>query len=199
MIYLTRSEEGSSRAMAVPACDSVFDVVFWLIDRALNDKEYLAPQKMHHLLYLSQAYHAVLNRGARLVPAVFIAHEMGPMEPNVYRIFQSSERPYIERLMVPEGVEDFLDTIWRRFGHYSADYLNRALKLHPPYAEALRQAPRTEITLAAMIKFYSRTRNDSETRATTAPNAERMVKPKVLTTQTGRAVTVKQWIPGSAK
>ncbi|MBF0561319.1 MAG: hypothetical protein HQL37_04725 [Alphaproteobacteria bacterium] len=182
--------------MLAPACDSVFDVVFWFIDRALNDKEYLAPQKMHRLLYLAQAYFAAINRGRRLVPAIFIAHELGPLEPNVFRIFQSSERPYIERLMVPEAIEPFLDTVWRRFGHYSADYLSRALKLHQPYADALKEGPRTEITIAAMTRFYSRKRSDSEARVATAPNVERLIKPRVLRTQTGKPVAVKQWLPG---
>ena len=39
--------------MQAPVCDSTFDVVFWFMDRALNDKEYLQPGKMHRLLYLA--------------------------------------------------------------------------------------------------------------------------------------------------
>ena len=33
-------------AIAVKSC---LDVVFWLSDQALNDREYIQPQKLHHL------------------------------------------------------------------------------------------------------------------------------------------------------
>ncbi|MBF0129944.1 MAG: hypothetical protein HQL33_08115, partial [Alphaproteobacteria bacterium] len=109
-------------------CDSVFDVVFWFIDRALNDGEYLQPQKLHRMLYLSQAYFVVLGRGKVLMPATFIAHDSGPIEPNVFRLFASNDRAYVEHLMAPDTVEHFLDRLWRKFGHHSAEYLTRRSK-----------------------------------------------------------------------
>ena len=39
-----------------PAVFSTFDVAFWFADTALNNNEYLQPQKLHRLLFLSQAY-----------------------------------------------------------------------------------------------------------------------------------------------
>ncbi|MEO5373399.1 MAG: hypothetical protein H7840_03875 [Alphaproteobacteria bacterium] len=181
--------------MSAPVCSTIFDVLFWYIDRALNDNEYLQPQKMHRVLYLSQAYYAAINRRV-LMPAVFVAHELGPLEPNVFRIFSSTERPYIEHFMLPENVEHFLDSIWRRFGHHSGDYLTRLLKSHQPYAESFARGAGSEITIAAMASFYGRPRSETQVRAEGAPDPSQVLKPRVLRTQTGKPVAVKAWSPG---
>ena len=134
--------------MAGAAVDSAFDIAYWFIDRALNDNEYLQPQKMQRLMYLSQAYFAVAYRGRRLMPALFVADEFGPIEPNVFRAC-AIQRPAIEPKPLPEAVSHFLDSIWRRFGPHSAEYLNRLVNAHPPYYDAIAKGPRTEITLSS--------------------------------------------------
>ena len=50
--------------------DIAFKVAFWFENIALKDDEYLQPQKMHRLLFISQAYYAVINNGQKLMPAV---------------------------------------------------------------------------------------------------------------------------------
>ena len=185
--------------MQAPVCDSMFDVVFWFMDRALNDKEYLQSGKMHRLLYLAQAYYAVLRR-KKLVPAVFVAADEGPLEPNLYRLFAAAQRPYIERLMVPEEGEAFLDSLWRRFGHHSGDYLSRLLKSHAPYAEARAQGGmRAEIGLDAMVRFYGRPRQPDESSDAGRVDARQMIKPRMMRTQTGRPVAVQAWAPVKPK
>lgn len=182
--------------MRSAACDSVYDVVFWLTDRALNDSEYLQPYKMHSMMFLAQAYYGALHK-RRLVPAIFIAGERGPIEPNVFRIFASSDRPYIERLMVPEPVERFLDSLWRRFGHHSADYLVGLVRSHQPYKDAIARGPRTEIAMDAMVRFYGRSRSETQARAIGAPNADQVLKPRLMRTQAGKPVAVKAWAPAA--
>jgi len=170
------------------ALDSAFDVAFWFADTALNDNEYLQPQKLHRLMFLAQAYYAILNKRNKLMPAVFVASEMGPIEPNIYAAF-SKGRPDVEvTLFMPEGVEEFLDTIWRRFGHFSADRLTKMTKATAAFKEAYAKGKRAEITLDAMILAFSR--------AEDTPAADQVFRPKVLRSQTGRPVTVKAWVPG---
>jgi len=173
------------------ALDSAFDAAFWFADTALNDNEYLQPQKLHRLLFLSQAYYAILNNRAKLMPATFIASEMGPIEPNLYAAF-SKGRPDIEvNLFMADGVEEFLDTIWRRFGHFSADRLTKMTKATEAYKAAVRKGKRAEITLDAMILAFSR--------AEDTPAADQVFRPKVMRSQTGKPVTVKAWVPGKPK
>ena len=75
----------------IAACDSVFDVAVWITDRALEDGEYLQPQKMQRLLYLSQAYYGALSRGQKLIPCIFVANPWGPLNPQVGAFLRMSD------------------------------------------------------------------------------------------------------------
>lgn len=178
------------------AVRSTFDVVAWFTDRALNDGEYLQPQKLHHLLFLAQAYYAVAHRGARLMPTIFVAEETGPLVPDVARVLTGS-RSYVESEPMTIGIEDFLDSVWRRFGSHTSDFLGRQICAHPPFAMAAKKGRRSEITLEAMVDYYgaplrSSAANDG------APPLSHVLRPKVMRSHTGRPVSVQRWAPPSA-
>ncbi len=96
------------------ATDSVFDIAFWFSDRALNDNEYLQPVKLQYLLYLSQSYFAVAYNGKKLVPAIFIAEETGPVEPSVHRAWTRGRPTFDGNPVLSDDVHSFVDSIWRR-------------------------------------------------------------------------------------
>jgi uncharacterized phage-associated protein len=169
--------------------ESIFDVALWFADTALEQNEYLQPQKLHRLLYLSQGYYAVAFGGRKLMPAVFIAEEMGPMEPNVYKAFAKG-RPNIEpNIFLPDGVDHFLSGIWSRFGHNTPDRLAKMCKESLAFKQALKRGARTEIPLQAMLLSFAR--------AEGTPAATQVIKPKMMRSQSGRPVAVKRWVPGS--
>ena len=62
--------------------ESTFDVALWFQDRARREDTNLQAQKLQRLLYLAQSYYSAMNYGRKLMPAVFVAQEMGPIEPN---------------------------------------------------------------------------------------------------------------------
>lgn len=174
---------------------SSFDVVLWFFDKSLDEGDYLQPQKLHRLLFLAQAYYAVANNGAKLMPAVFVAEEMGPVEPNIFHVYETGTRPYMDPHRLPEKVEHFLDSIWRRFGTNTAEHLSRVIRAHGPFVEAWAKGPRTEIALEAMRAFYG---NPTRTQGR-APDVKDVVRPRVLRSQSGRAVAVKAWMPPGKK
>ena len=90
--------------------NNAFDVSIFFDDMALKEGTYLPPQKLQRLLFLSQAYYAVaFNR--KLMPAIFIADELGPIEPNIYIAF-SKGRPEIDAdLFLPFEAQNFLESI----------------------------------------------------------------------------------------
>ena len=168
--------------------ENAFDVAFWFSDTALNENEYLQPQKLQRLLFISQANYSVAFNGRILMPAFFVADEMGPLEPNIYMAF-SKGRPEIDaHLFLPDQVENFLDNIWRQFGKYSTDQLNKITKGTQAYKQAFKNGHRTEITLDAMRTSFSRSQSISKVEQTGVP--------KIMKTQSGRPVTVKTWVPG---
>jgi len=175
--------------IAMPAnVDNAFDVAFWFTDIALNENEYLQPQKLQRLLFIAQANYTVSFNGSRLMPAFFVADEMGPLEPNVYTAF-SRGRPDIDaRLFLPQEVENFLDKIWRQFGQYSTEKLNKITKGTLAYKQAFKNGHRSEISLDAMRVSFSHAQN--------TPGVDQAENPKILMTQSGRPVSVKVWVPG---
>lgn len=168
--------------------ENAFDIAFWFADTALNENEYLQPQKLQQLLFIAQAYYCVAYNGRKLMPAVFIADERGPIEPNSYAAF-SKGRPDIDaRLFLPHEVEAFLDSIWRRFGHHTTDRLSRMVKETTAYKQAIKRGHKAEIPLDAIHLSFAR--------AEQTPGVQQVVKPKMLRTQSGKAVAVKAWVPG---
>ncbi len=166
---------------------SAFDVAFWFADSALAENEYMQPQKLQRLLFISQAYYSVAFPKRTLMPAVFIADEMGPIEPNVFMAF-SRGRPDLDvELYLPHDVDAFLGSIWGRFGHHSIERLNELTNETAAYKQARLRGDRAEITLEAMrISF---------TRGETVPSVEQVVRPKVMRTQSGKPVIVRSWNP----
>ena len=178
------------------AVSSTFDLVAWLTDRALNDGEYLQPVKLHRLMYLAQAYFAVASRGRKLAPATFVAVDHGPVEPDVWRALAGG-RPYIESVPPADDAETFLDSLWRRFGAYSADHLGSLLRSHPPYLDAFAKGAGTEISLAAMVAFYGRPRPRG-TFAGGLPPVDEVLRPRTMRGSDGRPVSVRRWTPAKA-
>ncbi len=168
---------------------NAFDVAFFFADTALAENEYLQPQKLQGLLFLAQAYYAVAFKGRKLMPAVFVADERGPLEPNVYMAF-SKGRPDIDAdLFLPHEVEGFLEAIWRKFGQYSTEKITTMSKETTAFKRAKKRGNRAEIELADMQLSF--------VRAEKTPGVETFVKPKIYRTQSGKPVTVKSWTPGA--
>lgn len=172
------------------AVDSTLDVVFWFIDRAMADREYLQPQKLHRLLYLAQAYFAVAHYGRKLMPAVFVAEEEGPIEPTIFRLLEGG-RPSVQPRRISDSVADFLDSVWRRFGAHSTAHLSRVIRNHAPYRQALQKGLRAEITLEAMRQFYGGTTVGSSD----TPTVQQVMRPRLMRSQSGQPVAVTKWMP----
>lgn len=176
------------------AVKSCLDVVFWFSDRALNENEYIQPQKLHRLLFLAQAYFSVAYPGRKLMPATFVSDAFGPVEPTVFHCFAYGRPHMIEGNPLTDDIAHFLDGIWRRFGQYTAEQLNRKLADHTPVADAMGKGAGEEIPLSAMVKFYGA---EAASRRGGAPAAAQVVRPRLMRSQNGKAVAVTSWAPKS--
>lgn len=173
------------------AVKSCLDVVIWFSDRALNDREYIQPQKLHRLMFLAQAYYTVAYPGKKLMPATFVTDSFGPVEPTVFHAFAYGRPPMLDSNRLSDQVAGFLDGIWRRFGQYTADQLTKRLADHPAVTEAMAKGLNEEIPLDAMIKFYV---GEAAVRQG-MPGAAEVLRPRMLRSQDGKAVAVKSWMP----
>jgi len=173
------------------AVDSVFELAFWFCDRALNDNEYLQPIKLQYLMFLSQAYYATAYNGKKLVPAVFVADEVGPIEPSAFRAWEQGRPKFERKVNIPEDAAAFADSVWRRFGHHSAEHLSKLCRKTPAYVIALKRGRRAEIKLEELVASFSKSQN--------SPDVNQVVKPKIMRSHKGRAVEVKSWTPPKVK
>ena len=169
------------------AAKSAFDIAFNFADKALENNDYLQPQKLQRLMFLAQCVYAIRYGGKRLMPAVFVADELGPVEPNVHLAF-SKGRPDIDvEPWLPEEAQDVLDEVWRRFGHCSTEHLTRVTMDTPAYRFARQRGRGAEIDPDLMRLSFA----GDDSKSATLP----ATRPKIMRTQTGRPVSVAPWSP----
>lgn len=167
--------------MPSPAVQSAVDVATWFADQARKEDLYLQPQKLQRLLYIAQGSYAAMYYGRKLMPATFVADETGPVEPNIFRIFEMG-RPKISAAPLPPEIEHFLSRIWRKYCHHATDYINKQIQYHEIYRKAIKRGLYEEIPFGEMARFFSGL--DSERR-----------KVQKVVTQDGRKL--QKWVPGA--
>ena len=163
--------------MASCAVETTIDVAFWFLNRASAEDSYIQAQKLQRLLYLAQGCYAQENYGRKLMPATFVTHDMGPVEPNVYRAFEAG-RPSIDYIPPAAEVQDFLERMWRRFGIHPVDRLNLLVIGQPAYRKAMAGGMGEEIPHEALVEAFKTPEQKKE---------------KPVRTQDGRRVT--KWVP----
>lgn len=167
--------------MATTAVESVIDVALWFMDRARRDDVYLQPQKLQRILYIAQGSFAAMHHGRKLMPAVFVAGETGPQDPNVFRLFERGRPSNVTADRILPEVENFLSVVWRRYGHHSTEYLNQQIQYHEIYRAAFRKGLGEEIPYLAIVKFFTR--------------VERAPRPQMVKTADGRRL--QKWMPSA--
>lgn len=173
------------RSMA-PAVHTSLDVAMWLLDRARADDCHLPFQKLQRLLYLAQSLFAA-QTGGTLMPAVFVADEHGPIEPNLQRLLGGG-RPKDALVEAPSTrVRDFLETIWQRFATMPVERLNGYVAKNAAYVAARNAGPGSVVDIAAMAEAV---------RATMLQPAKPI---RVLRSQNGSMVTARPWTPAGAE
>lgn len=177
------------------AVKSCFDVALWFGDRALNDREYIQPQKLQRLMFLAQAFYSVAYPGKVLMAATFVTDALGPVEPGVFQVLAYGRPPMLEPYPVSDQVAQFLDGIWRRYGGQSADTLTRKVNEHPAVMLAREKGLNEPIALDAMVKYYAEAAKSRGAGSGLAQEVARVVKPRLMRSQGGKAVAVTSWAP----
>jgi len=116
------------------------------------------------------------------MPATFVAMAIGPREPNIYRAYELG-RPELPDLPMTVETVAFLDRLWGRFGHHSTEHLNKLVRAHRVYSEALDEGEGEEILFENIARYFIE---------------QREVKPEtVVRSADGREW--KKWMPRTVK
>lgn len=140
-----------------PAARSTLDIALWFQARSESAGERLAPRKLHFLLYLAQALYAGENEGRKLMPATFLAGEAGPVEPNIYALFEVGV-PERQFGALGDTVEDFVNEVWGRFGRDSAREIERFVDRDGVWEIARKLGKNAEIPIELMTKVFTGSR-----------------------------------------
>ncbi|MBK8176416.1 MAG: hypothetical protein IPK66_14450 [Rhodospirillales bacterium] len=171
------------------AVKTAFAIAFWFCDRARLMDEMMQPMKLQQLLFLAQSRYAAVHGGRALMPAIFVADELGPLEPNVHAAF-SRGRPAVDiNEPLPVAVEAVIEDVWRRYGRLATNALLRLTTQSNAFRLALARGTHAPIELDDMRSWCG-------TKIAETPKAPLA---RVFKTQTGRAVHVSAWIPSVAK
>ena len=137
----------------VPAVRSTLDVALWMLLRAESASEHLQPQKLQRLLYLAQAHYAGEHEGAKLLPATFLATDIGPVEPNIFQLFELGT-PQVPMGDPKPRIEEFLMGVWDKYGGRSTEELLEAIASDGAYSLAIKQGSNSEITMEMLTAGY---------------------------------------------
>ena len=179
---------------------SIFDAAKWFLTIAEEEGTYLSPLKLNCLLYLSQAYYAAAKPGMKLMPAHFVAHDLGPVDPNLYRVMEQRnlnifyEKITGEALLLVKG-------IWKKYGKIAGDDLVNLLKSQLPYRKSYSVKIRNnEIPLSLMAEFYGSEKNSGKRKKTTEDiikegGGQNGARKNSLRRSQNGIIEVKKWTP----
>ncbi len=173
--------------MRSPVVRSTFDVVLWLLARGASAGVRLSAQKLQRLLYLAQAHYAAANEDRKLMPATFLANDLGPLEPTVFHVLDG-QAPKLKPDPLKTEVVVFLDGLWARYGSQSADDLLALVQRDLAYRECQAEdESNVEIEIAALADAYR----------LSPPLVEPPADDREFWTPSGKKA--EKWLPGGGK
>lgn len=142
---------------------SASEVAKWFLAKAHQDKKKVTNKKLQKLLYYAQGWH-LANFQCPLFPETIEAWIHGPAIASVYHEYKSyGFSPILTAGVVsPILAKDssrLLGDVWRVYGKYDGDYLERLSHSEPPWQlaredmEAL-ESSQAEISLESLISYF---------------------------------------------
>lgn len=138
-----------------PAARSTFDILFWFQEQARlsgRSQDFSFLQKQ---LYFSQAVFSFLKNGRKLMPATFLATDVGPVEPDV---FTALDQGLTLSSAVPpsQEVQEVLQFVWKICAEKTVSELELILSQDPALRAAKSRGRNSEIDLKEMAAAYGK-------------------------------------------
>lgn len=159
---------------------------------AKKEGEQLSVLKEQCLLYLTQGYYAALTNGEKFIPSVFFATDMGPIEPNSYYFYASPKNFVFNENIVSKTSLIFIDTVWKKFGNYSGQYLQKMIFEQTPFVNSFVKGQKKEINIKEMASYFLKKENESDSNLI---KDQQLSGIRITRNQLGQTVKVKKWLP----
>jgi len=132
-----------------PTVRSTLEVAIWFQERADSANRTLDTVTLQQLLYLAQVEYARDNNGRKLMPATFLATMTGPLEPNIYHMFERG-RPDVRSVAPNFDVSNFLMDLWDRYATLPPGELSKLVNGDAHYLRTFDQGRNHEISVTAV-------------------------------------------------
>ncbi|GLQ07090.1 hypothetical protein [Sneathiella chinensis] len=137
-----------------PAIRSTFDVVSWLEIQGERTGNVIRPQSLMRLLYLAQALYAARHKGAKMMPATFLATRVGPIEPDLFIALEQGVRAS-DPIQPSAAVEAVLNEMWQACGARTVEELDLILDRDRAIEAALGRGRNSEVQIKEMVFAYA--------------------------------------------
>jgi uncharacterized phage-associated protein len=133
---------------------TTLDIAFWLIERSISAGFKTSPLKLQFLLYLAQGQYIVENNGNKLMPANFILTKFGPIEPNIFQIYQDDQLK-LNGDKLSTSHDDFISLFWQTNGKMNEEDLLGKIKDNKAWQEIILLNIYSEIPLHLIYKSFA--------------------------------------------
>ncbi len=149
----------------VPKISSASRVAEYFISRSNQEKKPITNKKLQKLVYYAQVWSLVLNK-EKLFNEKIEAWIHGPAIPSLYKKFKNFEfNPIVfetenVKFNFNKRQSDLLNSVWKVYGKYNAEYLEALTHSELPWQEARKDLPITQasnnvIDLQVAKKYYA--------------------------------------------
>jgi len=136
-----------------PAIRSTFDIISWLEARSAQAEINLSAASLMKLLYLGQALYASDNKAAKLMPATFLATDVGPIVPDVFLAMEYGVA-VSDPVEPAPAVEEVLIAVWDSYASLSGTELDAILGADIAVKAAKERGRNSEILIEDMASAY---------------------------------------------
>lgn len=178
-----------------PAARSSLDIALWFLTTAQDFGVRLQPMKLQRLLYFAQVRHADRHGGAKLMPATFLATDLGPLEPTVHHVFESGLTELAAKPPTRE-VETLLNEVWRRYGRKGAVELEAIVKADHAYHKARQRGLDSEIELGGIAAAAAEKKKAPARKKVRKREKRGEDVPSVVGMMTMDGRRIRKWVPG---
>ncbi|MBL41256.1 MAG: hypothetical protein CMM49_01195 [Rhodospirillaceae bacterium] len=175
----------------LPKVRTSIDIASWLITRGQSAGKEITHRRLQYLIYLFFGNYFNIEFQSKLFPSTFVLSKIGPLEPNIYLLYNKINLEEIGS-SIPENIEDYLLKVWKKYEIYDVESLEKIIIENSIWKEILLQPIGSEISENLIIKsFVSSSDINNNTYTNIVDND------KEYWTLSGKKA--ERWIPGLSK
>ena len=175
----------------MPKVRTSLDIASWLLSRGQSAGIEITHRKLQYLMYLVYGNYFIEEFNCKLFPSIFVLSKIGPLEPNIFQLFNKIN---IEKIgnSIPVNIESYLLNFWKKYEINDADSLEKIIINNEVWKEILLQPIGSEISENLIIKSFV---NNLNVKKNDYSNI--LMDDKEYWTLSGKKA--ERWIPGLSK